>query len=162
MHLTTARLILRDAVRGDSLLLSEYQSHPEYLKHYSSTPDAVSIVNQAIAWAAETPRRNYQLVIEHSELGLVIGCVGLRQHGKEEGMADVGIELAPKHWGKGYASEAIRELVRFGSSALNIRTIESETAPDNDRAHKLLESLGFTYKQSFMNQSVFQAHVNDD
>ncbi len=141
--LTTERLLLRDARQGDELALASYHADPRYLAHYSSAPDTLAIVNKAIAWAKETPRQNYQLMIELRETRQVMGCVGLRQTAARVGAAEIGIELAPDYWGMGLASEAAGEIMRFASMTLGLETLVSKTSPANLPAHALLGSLGF-------------------
>lgn len=141
--LKTSRLFLRDFRSADSEVLASYQSNPRYLEHYSEAPDAEGIVQTAIAWANEKPRRKFQLAIQLRSSEEPIGTVGLRITEPSSGRADFGCELNPNYWGSGYAEEASRALLDYGVSRLGLRRVEAWTAARNIRAHNLAERLGF-------------------
>ena len=143
MKISTGRLLLRDANSTDALSLAEYQSDQSYLKCYDSPPDAEALVRTFMDWATEVPRRNYQFIIVTRCDSRVMGCVGLRSKGYSSGIAEIGIELAPDQWGKGYAIEAIDALIEFAES-LGIEELTSSTHYRNQRAQQLVNQFGFT------------------
>src|SRR5690606_38652938 len=57
--------------------------------------------------------------------------------------AEVGFMLAPAHWGKGYAAEAVRAVLRFAFEAMDLHRVEADVDPDNGASLRLLERLGF-------------------
>jgi len=58
-------------------------------------------------------------------------------------MRDVGWFIAPKHQGKGYATEAAREVMRFMFEEVEIDQIITSAAIINTGSWKLMEKLGF-------------------
>ncbi len=81
-----------------------------------SKPGARQIIASAIGWAQAKVRLNYQLIITLTDQADVIGCAGLRTLGYPEGEAEVGIEIDPENWGRGYASEALACLIELAHS----------------------------------------------
>lgn len=160
MRLSTPRLILRDALSGDVTALAAYQQDPRYLEHYEEAPDAAAIVRAAISWQGETPRVNYQFIVEHEHVA--IGCAGLRQAGREPGHSEVGIELDPRYWGAGYAEELLRRLVRFARDDLGLELLHARTAQDNRRARRLLERLDFRLAASDAHAVHYERALRDD
>lgn len=144
MQLNTPRLVLREFRLSDLPSFAVYHQNPQYLAHYDGPPDTERIVRLAIAWAAEQPRANYQLVIAESDTTPALGSVGLRGKGQTSGVAEFGFELNPAFWGRGYAREAGQALLEFGFQTLRLRRVISPTTSGNRRAHHLLEALGFT------------------
>lgn len=57
---------------------------------------------------------------------------------------EVGWRLGAEHWGRGYATEAAREAVRFGFEVLGLDEIVSFTVPANVRSRRVMERLGMT------------------
>lgn len=57
--------------------------------------------------------------------------------------AILGYDLARKYWGKGIASEAVREIIRFGYEKMELNRIEAETIEDNHESRSMLEKPGF-------------------
>jgi ribosomal-protein-alanine N-acetyltransferase len=143
MLLRTSRLILRDFEPTDVASLAAYHSDPQYLEHYETPPDTGQIVADAQAWARELPRRNYQLVTCLPPHRSAIGSVGLRQQGWPEGEGEVGFELNPVHWGRGYGREALLGLLEHGSRQLLVLRFWAVTSQSNTRAHRVLEALRF-------------------
>lgn len=145
VEIATPRLLLRDFAPGD---LQEYvaiQGDPRFVEFYGpeeTGPDfARGLLDRFIAWAAEQPRRNYQLAIVRDDR--VVGSCGIRMEGHPPGTAELGLELAPEHWGQGLASEAARAILRFGFQDLGLREVRGETVTENTRVQRLVERLGF-------------------
>lgn len=55
----------------------------------------------------------------------------------------LGYKLDEKHWGQGYATEAIREGIRIVFDELELHRITAQVMPDNLRSIRLMERLGF-------------------
>jgi ribosomal-protein-alanine N-acetyltransferase len=73
------------------------------------------------------------------------GFVGLHDPGAEllgVPCVEVGWRLAHACWGKGYATEAAREALRFGFDALGLDEIVSMTVPANVRSRRVMETIG--------------------
>lgn len=56
----------------------------------------------------------------------------------------LGYKLDEKHWGHGYATEAIREGIRIMFDEVGLHRITAQIMPDNTRSIRLMERLGFT------------------
>lgn len=149
MRITTPRLILRDFTPEDLPAYLEPQEDPRFTEFYGAGetgPDfARGLVELFIQWAAETPRKNYQLALVLREgPGELIGSCGVRLHGCEPGQGEFGLELAPRHWGRGFAMEAAGAILDFGFRELGLREIRGVTVTENVRVQRLVERLGFT------------------
>ena len=146
MKIVTPRLTLRDYREEDLpayLAGWEDPRHAEFYGPEEVEPDfARALFDRFLAWAAEQPRRTYQLAIVRNDR--LIGSCGIRMEGCEPGVAELGLELAPEHWGCGLASEAARAMLRFGFHELGVREIRGETITENTRVQRLVERLGFT------------------
>ncbi len=51
--------------------------------------------------------------------------------------------LSPTHWNQGLTSEAVKEVIDYGFSQLNLIRIEAEVLPGNYISEKLLRNAGF-------------------
>lgn len=72
--------------------------------------------------------------------GALIGAAGL--HRCDEGWT-LGYWIAPDHWGRGYASEAVGALLKAGRRTLNLRRVHAGYFPDNPASGRVLAKLGF-------------------
>ncbi len=143
MEILAPRLVLRDFVDADVEAVAAYQADPRYHTFYGpgevTAAQARALVERFRIWAAERPRRRFQLAVVRE--GAVVGCVGLRGEGL--GRAELGIELAPAVWGRGYAAEAARAMLAFGFETLGLAEVRAETVSGNARVARLLRGLGF-------------------
>lgn len=144
--LETERLILRDFRGEDWTAVLAYQSDPQYLRYYEwtgRTPEAVqAFVRYFVRCQQEQPRVKFQLAVTLKNSGELIGNCGIRMDAPEARQADIGYELAPEHWGQGYATEAAQAIVRFGFTELGLHRIWADCVADNTGSARVLEKLG--------------------
>lgn len=147
MEIITKRFLLRDFVQADEPAFLAYHADPRYAEFCSSaevTPEFThQLFQRFMQWAAEVPRRNYQLAIDDRRSFQLIGCGGLRQDGDVE-QAELGIELAPQYWGRyAYAIEVGKALIDFGFRNLELKQILGVSVSANLRVSRLAERYGF-------------------
>ncbi len=73
--------------------------------------------------------------------GEYVGIVQATVSGRS---AVIGYNFFPPHWGRGYAREACREMVRFLNVELAVHKLEAFVDTENHRSTRLLEAIGFT------------------
>ncbi len=146
MELHTPRLLLREFVTGDWPAVLAYQRDLRYLRYYQWTDrtagDAQRFVQMFIEHQTEQPRRKFQLAVVLKSSGQLIGNCGIRRTSADAREADIGYELAPDHWGHGYATEAARAIVRFGFEELKVHRIWAWCIADNAASSHVLEKIG--------------------
>ena len=74
-----------------------------------------------------------------------LGCCGLRPYRPDEDVFEVGAHLLPARWGRGYATEATRGVIRHAFEVLGIRGLFARHHPHNRGSGRILEKLGFRY-----------------
>jgi RimJ/RimL family protein N-acetyltransferase len=83
--------------------------------------------------------------VEETSSGSLCGFVGLcRPHFDAPFMpaVEIGWRLARAHWGKGLATEAAKEALRFGFEEVGLEEVVSFTVPANRRSLAVMERLG--------------------
>ena len=137
---------MREFVVEDWPDVLAYQRDPRYLRYYAWTDrteaDAREFVQMFVDQQAEEPRRKFQLAIALPDDGQLIGNCGIRRKPENDWEADIGYELAPEHWGKGYATEAAQAMVEFGFRELGLHRISSWCIADNLASARVLEKVG--------------------
>lgn len=97
----------------------------------------------------QLPRHNSaheQLFAVLDDQGQLIGRAGLFALGSPlaSTTAELGIVLGDRpSWGRGHGREAVRLLCGFGFRSLGLATISLYTYPDNERARRAFEAVGF-------------------
>lgn len=165
MRIETERLVLREFVVDDWQSVLAYQREPRYLRYYpweGRTDNEVrQFVQTFVDWQAEEPRRRWQLAVMLRPDGPVIGNVGLRRKVENDFEADIGYELAPQHWGKGYATEAVRALLRFGFDEMGLRRVSSWCIANNVSSARVLEKLGMRQEGRLRENEYFKSRYWD-
>lgn len=145
--LRTERLQLRSLSLKDSDTIYSYFSNPEMTKYYGMEPfqsrleadkfikDFLDDYNMLFRWA----------IVEKSTNKL-IGTCGFHAISEKHLRAEIGYEIEVEHWGKGYATEAIRALVHYGFDSMKFQRIGANVYPENVGSRKVLEKVGFTHE----------------
>lgn len=145
MELTTERLMLREFNQQDWPAVLAYQSDPRYLRYYpwvERTPEEVQVfVQMFIDQREERPRTKFQLALILKPDSQLIGNCGIRLESSSAFQGDIGFELAPKYWNRGYATEAAGAILRFGFTRLNLHRVWSWCIADNRASARVLEKL---------------------
>ncbi|WP_411267431.1 GNAT family N-acetyltransferase [Actinoplanes sp. KI2] len=69
--------------------------------------------------------------------------------GPVEGQAELGYRLLRRHWRKGLASEAARELIRYGFEDLGLTRIFAETMAVNAASRATMKAVGMHHVRTF-------------
>jgi RimJ/RimL family protein N-acetyltransferase len=142
----TDRLILREFIPEDWRAVRAYQSDPRYLRFYEweerGEADVRAFVAMFIDYRRETPRQKFQLAITLPESGELIGNCGIRVRDPAAREADIGYELDPRFWGRGYATEAARAMLAYGFGPLGLHRITADCLAENTASAHVLEKIG--------------------
>ncbi len=143
--LTTERLILRELRPDDAADVLLFRGDP-YVQRFNSEP--LKTIEEAAAFIEELNAGNqagrwleWTITLQGEERAL--GVVGLGSWAKYHRRAEVGYDLARAFWGRGIGTEAVRAVVNYGFTQLNLNRIEAATIADNHESVKLLKKLGF-------------------
>lgn len=157
--LRTRRLILREFQADDWRATHAYQADPRYLRFYDrdgmSPADSQALISAFMTWQADRPRYKWQLAITLAATGELIGNVGVRREVPDQPVADLGYELAPRHWGHGYATEAAAAMRDWAFSHFGIVRLHAHCITDNTASYNVLEKLGMC-REGLLRDHVYQ------
>lgn len=123
-----------------------YQRDERYLRYYPwssrTEADARRFVQMFVDQQKENPRRRFRLAITLPSGPKVIGNCGIRRKPDSQWEADIGYELAPDVWGRGYATEAAQAMIKVGFTDLGLHRISSWCIADNAASARVLEKVG--------------------
>jgi len=160
MQLVTERLLLREFVADDWPAVLAYQSDPRYLRYYEWTGRTEQKVREFVQMfldnQQEQPRRKFQLAVCLRGETRLFGNCGIRLSKENSQVADIGYELAPEHWGRGYATEAARAIVAFGFSELKVHRVETWCIAENTGSARVMEKIGMKREGRFRDKEWFK------
>jgi RimJ/RimL family protein N-acetyltransferase len=146
MLLETSRLCLRRFQPADAASLAAYRSDPEVARYQSWTAPvslaaAASLVRQFAARDPADPGW-FQYAVEVKAGGHLAGDVGVDLH-ENLMQACVGFTLAAAYQGQGYATEAVRAVLRDLLGRRGLHRVSAECDARNSSSARLLERVGF-------------------
>ncbi len=147
MQISTERLVLRFIELSDLEPVHELHSLPETDQFNAlGIPEDISVTRSIIeSWIAATKLpeiENYTFVIEHKSNKAFIGLFGLKLGTKKYQRGEVWFKIHKNHWKRGYATEALKAVIRFGFETLHLHRIEAGCAVDNIGSISVLEKAG--------------------
>lgn len=138
---TTERLVLRDLEERDAENILLLNSDPEVLKYVHDVP--FKDIDAARVWIAnigvQLPHGIGRWAIETKD-GTWTGRCSLRRYA--DGEVLMGYRLLREHWGKGYASEAVRAMLDHAFSKHGLSYVASKVAKDNMASQRVMEKNG--------------------
>jgi RimJ/RimL family protein N-acetyltransferase len=135
--LATERLILRPFRRSDAAEFTRLAGDWAVASMTSDIPFPLS-QSQAVAWL-KPGRGEVRFAIELD--GQLIGGAGYYR--RRSGAAELGFWLGRPWWGRGYATEATRTIVRYGFHLRRLPGFTSSHFVDNWASAGVLRKLGF-------------------
>jgi ribosomal-protein-alanine N-acetyltransferase len=147
--LETERLHVRPFTLDDEAAVFALASDPE-VAHF--------VRFEAHRTTAET-HAFLRLVLEHYRRGdpfawaivrreddRLIGSCGFVSQARERRSAEIGYWLGKPYWGKGYAVEAARALVRFGFEQMGLERVEAKCFVENRAGQRVIDKLGMRFE----------------
>jgi len=160
LHLRTERLRIRELTRDDEENLFRLDSDPEVVKYIGAQPATDRSVTreglEGLLWYYERFPGYGIWALEEKVSGRFVGWVTLKHlipirliQNKDEDVAaikdiEVGFRLMRESWGKGYATEAARAVVKYGFEELELKEIVGIVQPANAASRRVLEKVGLT------------------
>ncbi|MEM7602782.1 MAG: GNAT family protein [Verrucomicrobiota bacterium] len=80
-----------------------------------------------------------------AETGEVMGSMGVHPN-EDQLRAEVGYWLAVRHWGKGYATEALREVIRFSFEDYGLQRVYATHFANNPASGRVMEKVGMKFE----------------
>lgn len=161
----TERLLLREFAREDWREVLAYQQDPRYLRFYRwssrTAADVRSFIAMFVRWQRERPRTKHQLAIVLRQNDRLIGNCGIRKATAEAWEAELGYEIDPRHWGRGYATEAARRMLGFAFDNLELHRVWASCIAENVASARVLEKLGMRREGHLRQNQWLKGHWHD-
>lgn len=168
IQLKTERLVLREPVIKDAEQISLYNIEEEFWQYTTipvvppSLEGTRDFLQSCIDENAQEPRSLYYFVLVDKELDQVIGDMRFKIEHHDAGIAEFGYGLNPAMHGKGYMTEALREILRFGFEDMQMNRIHAVTYPENIGSIKVMEKCGMTHEGTLRQNEYVRGRLFDE
>ncbi len=147
--LETERLTLRGMRVSDAEDMFAYAQYEPVTRYLTWTPHPnVKHTKEYLTYVSQRYRTGdfFDWAIVSREDGRMIGTCGFTAFDFPSDSAEIGYVLNPAYHGRGLATEAVREVIRFGFEELKLHRIEAKFMKENTRSLKLMERVGMQFE----------------
>lgn len=149
MLLNTDRLLLEEFTIDDLNFLHHINSQPEVDQYNTlGIPENIQETQLNLQRFIDaqniSPRASYNWKIRTKKSEINIGVAGMNVSNNRFKLGEIYYNFLPEFWGKGYATEIGKRLVKFGFDDLKLHKIEAGVQIENFRSIRVLEKLGMT------------------
>ena len=163
----TERLLLRSLSMDDLEQLYALRTNEKVNIHLNKAPDAsIEATKAKLEEIVEMQHKNeavFWVIVFKDSPEKMIGNVGYWRIEKAHYRAEVGYILHPDHWQKGVMKEALKAVIEYALTKMNLHSIEANINPDNIASGALLEKCGFVkeayHKENYYYDGVFYDSV---
>lgn len=151
LSLETARLLLRRPCECDAASMFEYASN-ENVSRYTSWETHKSIEDSKafIAMSEACFGQGYGVgpfvILNKEASDKVIGTIGCFNVSYTDRCMELGIAICEKHWRKGIATEASKEVINYTFSNFDLERLQFLCATENSASLALARQLGFQHE----------------
>ncbi len=148
VFLATERLRLRQFTDADVDDLFTLHNDPDVMRFLTGgKPTPREEIERE--YDARFARDGYWVAIEQSSRTF-LGWFGFHPtEGRDPDEYELGYRLRTSAWGKGYATEGSRALIRKGFTERGVRRVWAQTMAVNTRSRRVMEKAGLAYVQTF-------------
>ena len=163
-ELESELLMYRAYNRDDAKMLLEIRRHAAVSKYMDTTiPKSVEDTEKRIEGYhnAFTNNEGITWAIKEKSSEELIGDIGIWSIDKKNARGDIGYILHPNYWKKGYMTEALNILIRFGFNDLKLHSYAANVNVYNENSKALLLKLGFKLEATFRENFYYDGHFLD-
>jgi RimJ/RimL family protein N-acetyltransferase len=160
-QLESPRLRIRRFRADDAGAFARYRSDPEVARLQGwdtpySLEQAQRFVDSLTGVSPGKPGEWFQFAVALRSNGVLIGDCALRTTRTDPRQAELGFSFATPYQRLGYASEAVRCILGYAFTTLDMHRLFAMTDTRNERAQRLLERVGFRREGHFVDGAWFK------
>ncbi len=164
IRLETENLILRPIEISDGKFIFQQFSDADVCQYLVDEEPFTRIeeANKLIEfYTLPEPRGQYRWIITRKSDGDSIGTCGYHQWIVQHHSCEIGYDLCPPCWGKGYMTEALTSLISWGFNDMNLNRIQAFIDVRNTRSVNLASRLGFKNEGIVRDKHLFRGKYYD-
>ncbi len=141
----TTRTTLRSINQDDCAFIHALNSLEESNRYNTAGPPKNMEETKATmqSWLeAEKEAKSKVYLVEEIESQQPIGLLGMVFSNPKYNRAELWYKIHPTYWGQGYATEIVKESIRYGFENLNLHRIQAGCAVENIGSIRVLEKAG--------------------
>lgn len=162
--LETERLKLREITEGDAEGILACFSNDNVTRFYGQeTLNDIAQAKKFVDFFSNNykEKRGIRWGIERKGTNGIIGTIGFNAWIPKHKRAEIGYEIHPEYWRKGYTSEAVSKVLSYGFEVMGLTRIGAVVFIENEASNKLLTKLAFQ-KEGILRGYMYQNGIAHD
>lgn len=166
--LETERLIIRDNTEDDLIMHHKLMSDREVMRYIqdimtTTLDESKNNLEFSIEEAGKSDRRCYFFAIEEKSTTNFVGAIGFTvvEKSADHGVAEIGYFALKDHWGKGYVTEAAREVIAYAFNEVRLHKILAGCNALNIKSENIMKKLGMQKEAHHKQQMYFEGSWHD-
>lgn len=162
--LETERLILREITKEDAVGIFACFANDDVTRYYGQeTLQNIEQAEKIVEFFSKNynEKKGIRWGIEKRETREFIGTIGFNVWSPNHRRAEIGYEIHPDQWRKGYTSEALSKVLTFGFDVMDLTRIGAIVFIDNEASNNLLTKIGFQ-KEGVLRDYMYQNDIAHD
>ncbi len=149
MEITTERLVLKETDWIHIEYIHRLHSLPEVdefntLGIPQDIDETKKIIQPSIEDINNEVRKQLSWTIFLKNTNEFIGAAGMHLSADKFKLGEIYYKLLPSYWGKGYATEIAKSLIKFGFEKMHLHKVEAGVQTENIQSIRVLEKAGMT------------------
>ena len=145
-EIQSARLVFRFITESDLEDIFEYAKNPkitEYLcwDYHKNKQDTLNFISQTNQSYSNSNDLVFGIILKNKQK--LIGSIGMHKINHIHSSCELGYVINDKFWNKGYMTESVQTIVKFGFNELKLNRIIARIRLANITSQKVLEKNGF-------------------
>jgi len=142
------KISLRKPKTSDVIAFREIFSNEKVAEQLDDGFESISTTESATKKLQEIIDKNkkgnyYEFAIIYKNK--FVGLVCLEKPSQNKKIFTLGYVVGRKYWGKGIATEAVKQVLKFGFNKLKLKKIVADNDEDNPASARVLEKNGFKF-----------------
>ncbi|KON85490.1 acetyltransferase [Sporosarcina globispora] len=162
--LETDRLLLREINKEDAEGIFACFSNSDVTRFYGQeTLESIEEAEKFVDFFSKNynEKRGIRWGIERKDIKGIIGTIGFNAWIPKHKRAEIGYEMHPGHWRKGYTTEAVSKVISYGFEEMGLTRIGAVVFIENEASNKLLTKKGFE-KEGILKGYMYQNGIAHD
>lgn len=81
----------------------------------------------------------------HQKDNALVGNGGFYGQPDDSGTVEIGYEIAPEYWNRGFATEAVQAMINFAFAHEEVKAIMAHTLAEKNASNKVLQKVGMEF-----------------
>jgi [ribosomal protein S5]-alanine N-acetyltransferase len=149
MILESVRLLLNEISWDDLENIHRLHSFPQVdefntLGLPKNIEETKETIRPIIEGQTKTPQKTYTWKITLKTTNEFVGMAGMSLSCDKFKSGEIYYKFLPDHWGKGYATEVSKTLIKAGFEVFHLHKVEAGVSTENFKSIRVLEKSGMT------------------